>query len=119
MCSVIPYSPTKVPSTARTTAYHVIDFYGLICVWFPLKSDLAPPTVPLPPPDYFPLPLEKIESGNMVLRGATKLHINMHLQEVGLLLLLSALISASSLQRTALTSLTLTLSMAPCASHSL
>jgi nitrite reductase/ring-hydroxylating ferredoxin subunit len=82
MCSSIPYSPAKIPSTARTTAYHVIDFYGLICVWFPLKADQAPPSVPLAPPDYFPLPLEKIEEGSMVLRGSTKLHINMHLQEV-------------------------------------
>jgi nitrite reductase/ring-hydroxylating ferredoxin subunit len=82
MCSAIPYSPAKVPATARTTAYHVIDFYGQICVWFPLKAEETPPSAPLPPPDYFPLPYEKIENGNMVLRGATKLHINMHLQEV-------------------------------------
>jgi nitrite reductase/ring-hydroxylating ferredoxin subunit len=82
MCSAIPYSPAKVPSTARTTAYHVIDFYGQICVWFVLKAEETPPSAPLPPPDYFPLPFEKIDNGSMVLRGATKLHVNMHLQEV-------------------------------------
>lgn len=82
MCSAIPYSPAKVPSTARTTAYHVIEFYGQICVWFPLQCEQTLPSIPLSPPDYFPLPLEKIDSGSMVLRGATKLKVNMHIQEV-------------------------------------
>jgi cholesterol 7-desaturase len=85
-CSAIRYQP-KVPSTARTRAYSVCEFYGMICVWFgPIGEEEEvtgiSKTIVTPVPDYYPPALVKIDKGNMVLRGSTRLTVNMHLQEV-------------------------------------
>lgn len=84
-CSAIRYQP-KVPSTARTRAYSVSEFYGMILVWFgPVdeEDELTgiSKTVVTPVPDYHPPTLEKIDCGRMVYRGTTRLRVNMHLQE--------------------------------------
>lgn len=73
-CTSIPYTP-KVPSTAKTTAYHVNEFFGLIMVWFPRPgcTDMTPKYQP-PVPDI-------ISRGTMVYRGGRKKVVNMHIQE--------------------------------------
>mmetsp|Transcript_14556 Transcript_14556/g.27246 ORF Transcript_14556/g.27246 Transcript_14556/m.27246 type:complete len:692 (+) Transcript_14556:84-2159(+) len=74
-CTHIPYSP-KVPALAKTKAYHVAEWYGIISVWFTHETDEDKSS-----PEYYPPNLKGIDDGNMVLRGKTELKVNMHLQE--------------------------------------
>ena len=85
-CTSIRYQ-AKVPNTARTRAYAVSEFYGMVLVWFgPLSEEPEPngvsKTIVTQVPDYPPPAIEKIDRGDMVLRGTTKLIVNMHIQEV-------------------------------------
>ena len=75
-CTEIPYSSTKIPDKAKTNAYYVAEWYGVISVWFTYESDEEKSR-----PDYYPPNLKGIDEGKMVLRGNTELKVNMHLQE--------------------------------------
>jgi cholesterol 7-desaturase len=77
-CTEIPYSP-KVPAQAKTRAYHVAEWYGILSVWF--TNDQDQDQDPEARPEYYPPNLAGIDDGSMVLRGKTQLKVNMHLQE--------------------------------------
>ena len=77
-CTEIPYSP-KIPTLAKTKAYHVAEWYGILSVWFTNEVDSDENQGGCP--EYYPPNLKGIDEGVMVLRGKTELKVNMHLQE--------------------------------------
>lgn len=75
-CAKIPYSSGSIPASAKTKAYHVMEYFGQIIVWFKLGDENGEK------PDYYPPVPKGMDSGDMVVRGSVKLTVNMHLQEV-------------------------------------
>lgn len=74
-CNHIPYQP-KVPSSAKTKAYPVLEYFGHILVWFKCGGNSIDEK-----PDYMPPIPKGMDSGSMVHRGNLSLTVNMHLQE--------------------------------------
>jgi len=71
-CTKIPYQP-QIPERAQAPAYHVIEYYGLILMWFDNQ---------MRPPKYFPPKIPDMDSGNMVYCNKVQRDIGMHLLEI-------------------------------------
>lgn len=70
-CTHIPYQ-SNIPPQAKTRAYHVCEYYGIILVWIHAQDKT---------PDYYPPIHEKLERGDMVLGGHRETIVNMHINE--------------------------------------
>lgn len=70
-CRDIPYQQ-NIPAQAKTRAYHICEYYGMILVWYHEK-DIAP--------TYHPPTHPKLDTGDWVPRGHVETIVNMHLNE--------------------------------------
>ncbi|KAF7997096.1 hypothetical protein HCN44_005373 [Aphidius gifuensis] len=71
-CQSIPYAE-KIPPLARTRAWKSCEINNIIFVWY--HAELANP-------DWMPMSLEKISSGNWWYHGRNEYLINCHIQEI-------------------------------------
>ena len=71
ICTHIPYQDS-IPAQAKTQAYYVCEYYGMVLIWFHSRNEK---------PSYYPPRIDLLDENRMVKRGSKTTIVNMHLNE--------------------------------------